>query len=226
MRLKDALFKTSFKSFRMTTDEEEDNWDDFLNFQLEPLSGPILAKEYVAGPFEGAFVVAGKVVTVEDASLDCYLQVVLPERVCEFCFLLVGDEIIRNRGRRVGNGTAIPAIAIEKSGNPGLFCARENSSAGIEVLKQGLQQARQKRHIAHDLGVLLRQDKRNEEAIEAFSICLKEDPQSTLARSVYQERSQLYEAIGQHEKAEEDKRLWQVAFERDYGRRPTPDESI
>ncbi len=222
MRLKDALFKDSSKAFRATTDDE--NWEDFSKFDLEPLSGATLAKDYALGPFEGTFVVAGKVVTKDGASRDCYLEVVLPERICEFCFLLVDGEILRKRGRRVGDGTAIPAIAIEKFGVPQLFYARENPSVGIAVLQRGLEQAREKRDIAYDLAVLLRQEKRNEEAIEAFSICLEEAPESAIACSLYQQRWQLYTAIGKVESAAEDKRHWEVAFNRVYGRHPTPDE--
>jgi len=83
------------------------------------------------------------------------LEVVLPERICEFCFLLVDGEILRKRGRRVGDGTAIPAIAIEKFGVPQLFYPRENPGVGIAVLQRGLEQAREKKHIAYDLAVLL-----------------------------------------------------------------------
>jgi tetratricopeptide (TPR) repeat protein len=222
MRLNDALFKNSSKAFLVTKDDE--NWEDFSKFDLEPLSGATLAKEYVPGPFEGSFIVAGKVVTRDEASQDCYLEVVLPERICEFCFLLVDDEIVRKRGRRVSDGTAIPVIAIEKFGVPQLFYARENPSVGIAVLQRGLQQAKEKKDIAYDLAVLLRQEKRNEEAIEAFSICLKEAPESAIACSLYQQRWQLNSEIGEVERAAEDKRLWEVAFNRAYGRHPTPDD--
>jgi len=221
MHLKEALFKNSSKAFRATTDDE--NWEDFSNFDLEPLLGATLAKEYVAGPFEGTFVVAGKV-TKDESSRDCYLEVVLPERMCEFCFLLVDGEIVRKRGRRVDEGTAIPIIAIEKFGVPQLFYAKENPSVGIAVLERGLQQAREKKDIAYDLAVLLRQEKRNQEAIEAFSVCLKEAPESAIACSLYQQRWQLYKAIGEVERAAEDKRLWEVAFNRSYGRHPSVDE--
>jgi tetratricopeptide (TPR) repeat protein len=136
---------------------------------------------------------------------------------------LVDGEIFRKRGRRVGDGTAIPAIAIEKFGVPQLFYARENPSVGIAVLQRGLKQAREKKDIAYDLAVLLREEKRNEEAIEAVSICLKEAPESVIACSLYQQRWQLHKAIGKVERAAEDKRLWEIAFNRMYGHHPTPD---
>jgi tetratricopeptide (TPR) repeat protein len=222
MRPKDVLFRSSFRAFRATADN--DNWDDLSCLNLEALSGATLAREYVTGPFEGCFIVAGEVVTKDETSQKCYLEIVLPERICECCFLLIGDEIVRNRGRRVGAGTAIPVVAIESFGVPQLFHARENPSIGIDVLQRGLQQAREKRSIAYDLGILLRQEKRNKEAIEAFSICLQEDPEIAFAHSIYQERSQLYRAIGEFDRAEEDKRLWEIAFIRTFGHRPTPNE--
>lgn len=222
MRLKDALFKNSSKTFRATSDDE--NWEDFSRCNLEPLSGATLAREYVRGPFEGILVVAGKVVIREEPWQDCYLEVVLPERICEFCFVLTDGEIMRKRGRRFGDGTAIPFVAIEKFGVPQLFYAKENPSAGIGVLQRGLQQAREKKDIAYDLAVLLREEKRNQEAIEAFSICLKEAPESPIGCSLYHQRWQLYRAIGDAERAAEDKRLWELAFRRAYKRDPSLDE--
>jgi|GEM_PF-1146290 len=225
MHPKDALFKSSSKAFYATTDDEDwEDWDDFSKFNLEPLAGGTLAKEYVAGPFEGVFLVAGKVVTKHEVSRDCYLQVVLPERICEFCFLLVDGEIVRQRGRRVGEGTAIPVIAIEKFGVPQLFYSKENPDFGIEVLRRGLRLAREKKDIAFDLAVLLRQETRYQEAIEAFSICLVEAPESPIALSLYQQRQQLYMLTGDNEAAAEDKRLWEVAFKRKYGRQASDTE--
>jgi tetratricopeptide (TPR) repeat protein len=133
--------------------------------------------------------------------------------------------IYRNR-HRIASADAfgIPVIAIEKFGVPQLFYAKENPNAGIAVLQGGLQQARERKDIAYDLAVLLRKEKRNQEAIEAFSICLKEAPESPIACSLHQQRWQLYKAIGDVERAAEDKRLWEVAFNRAYGRHPSPDE--
>ena len=199
--------------------------DDYRDWDLEPLLGPTLAKEYVQGPFEGLFIIAGKVVTESGPILDCYLDIVLPERICENCFLQDGDRIERRRGRRVDQGTAVPTIAIEQFGVPQLFLAKENPAFGIEVLRRGLNLAREKRNIAYDLAVLLRDSKRFEEAIEAYSIFLEEDPTANIAHSIYQQRSLLYDVIGQHDKAKEDKQLWALAFAETYGRQPTAQET-
>jgi len=138
----------------------------------------------------------------------------------------VNGTIKRLRGRRASSGTTIPVVPIEKFGVPQLFYAKENPDLGIEVLEKGLRAAKEKKYIAYDLGVLLRNEKRYEGAIEAFSVVLGEDPTSEICRSVYQERSQLYKAIGQFEKAEEDKRRWATAFERKFGHPPSAQESF
>jgi len=225
MKLRDALFKEPYRAFRVT-EEHLDNPDAFQDWDREPLMGPTLAKEYGRGPFEGLFIVAGKFVTQEGALLDCYLDLVLPERICEHRFLQSNDQIVRSRGRRVGNGAAIPVIAIEKFGVPELFYAKANPSVGIEVLQKGLQLAREKRNVAYDLGVLLRKEKRYEEAIEAFSIFLAEDTEENITYMIYQERSELYKAIGQLDKAEEDKHLWAIAFAKRFGHPPSAQESF
>ena len=82
MKLRDALFKEPYQAFQ-AMEEYADNFDEFHDWELEPLMGPTLAKEYARGPFEGLFIVAGKVVTQERALLDCYLDLVLPERISQ-----------------------------------------------------------------------------------------------------------------------------------------------
>src|SRR5260370_33891653 len=135
MKLRDALFKEPYQSFRVT-EEHLDNPDAFHDWDLEPLMGPTLAKEYVRGPFEGLFIVAGKFVTQEGPVLDCYLDLVLPERICEYRFLQSNGQIVRSRGRRAGNAAAIPTIAIEKFGVPEWFYAKATPSVGSEVLQK------------------------------------------------------------------------------------------
>lgn len=224
LKLRDALFKSPFQAFRVIH-QPMDEGDDYSDWDIEPLLGPTLARQYVQGPFEGIFLIAAKVVTPSGPILDCYLDIVLPERICENCYLRDQDRITRSRGRRVGQGRAVPAIAIEQFGIPQLFFAKENPAFGIEVLRKGLNLAWEKRNIAYDLAVLLRDAKRFEEAIEAYSIFLAEDPTADIAHSIYQQRSFLYDAIGQHDKGKEDKRLWALAFAKTFGRQPTAQET-
>jgi hypothetical protein len=163
-------------------------------------------------------------VTAEAAPQPCYLDLVLPERIAEHHFLRAGDTVTRGRGRRVLNGTVIPAIGIEAFGVYKLFYAKENPSTGIEILQESLLEARYKKDIAYDLGLLLRDEKRIDEAISAFSIFLSETDGGGITDMVYKERSRLYAALGQSEKAEADMRQYTIAFQKKYGHTPGPHE--
>jgi tetratricopeptide (TPR) repeat protein len=218
MKLADALFREPWRAYQVLG--EIDDWDNFGGWDLQPLMGPTLAQEDVQGPFQGLFIVAAQLVTGEAAPRRCYLDVVLPERVVEHHFLQIEGRVIRGNGRRALNGTIIPSIAMEVPGVYKLFYAKENPMAGIEVLNRGLQKARRKQDIAYDMGLLLRDEKKYEEALAAFSIFLSENPNEGIADVVYRERSKMYAALGQLDKAEEDKRQYAIAFERKYGHVP------
>jgi len=191
------------------------------------LPGPTLAAEDLGGEFQGLFIIAAQLVTAESQPQPCYLDLVLPERIAEHHFVQDSLSLTRGRGRRVRNGTVIPAIGIEKLGNSALFFAKENPSAGIDVLKSGLPVARHRDYLAYDLAFLLRDQKRYEEAIDAFSIVIEESQPaeiSPILHSLYRERARLYAAIGQPEKAEADIRQHAIQFERKYGHLPGPHE--
>ena len=69
----------------------------------------------------------------------------------------------------------------------------ENPQIGIDVLKDGLAKATNKNIVAEDLGYILRDENRIEEAIEAFKICEANIPTNA---SVYYELSELYKELG------------------------------
>jgi hypothetical protein len=230
LKLKDALFKESCESYQMVGDYY-DHFDDFYNWDLKPLRGKTLSKEYLDSAFDGSFLVAGKIVTKEGVRQDCYLEIVMPERVHEFDYILVDGVVKRLSAADMRFGTAIPSVAIEKFGVYLLFYAKEYPGFGIDVLKNGLNIARQKKDIACDLGYVLRDEKRNEEAIGAFSIALKEvlEEKETEMTSVYidllyVELYQLYKKTGKVKEADECKRLWTIAFEKRFGRSPALNE--
>ncbi len=197
--IQQVLFKSPAHSFRVI-EEESSEPDDLDAWSLCPIEGKTLAKEYVEGPFEGRFIVEGQI--VKDS----------------------GTSEPRLRGRRTSDGTAIPSIAIEKFGVPQLFYAKENPSVGIKVLEDALRLAKEKKYVAYDLGMLLREQKRYKEAIEAFTVLLSEEVAPHIARTAYKERAQLYTTVGQHELAAKDKQSWSLAFESAYGRPPAPEE--
>ncbi len=221
--IQQVLFKSPAHSFRVI-EEESSEPDDLDAWSLCPIEGKTLAKEYVEGPFEGRFIVEGQIVKDSGTSEQCYLEVILPERICEYRYVLINGSVARLRGRRTSDGTAIPSIAIEKFGVPQLFYAKENPSVGIKVLEDALRLAKEKKYVAYDLGMLLREQKRYKEAIEAFTVLLSEEVAPHIARTAYKERAQLYTTVGQHELAAKDKQSWSLAFESAYGRPPAPEE--
>jgi tetratricopeptide (TPR) repeat protein len=195
MKVSEALFREPHLAYQvaldsfLADDENPDSWN------LLPLSGRTLAQESVEGPFEG---------------------LILPVRISEHHFVIADGKIARRRGRRTKEGTVIPAIGIEKRGVYTLYHAPEDPLAGIRVLQQGIDQASQKGYLEWDLAYLLRDQKMYREAIDAFSQCLAEfrESEAGLAGYAYQERSRLYSLIGEKQKAEEDKRLSALAFEK------------
>ena len=98
------------------------------------------------------------------------------------------------------NDGVIPEVACECYGNSDLYYSKENPQIGIDVLKRGILIGTNKNFIADDLGYILRDEGRIEEAIEAFHISLEYDPTSAY---VYLELSNLFERIGQVEKQKE-----------------------
>jgi len=227
MKLVDALFKEPWRAYQVVEDFAGDEQDNFKEWELKQLSGPTLASEEVEGDFQGLFIIAARLVTAVAPPQPCYLDLVLPERIAEHHFLLEGGSNMRGKGRRVLNGTVIPAIGIEKFGNYALFFAKENPSAGIDVLKSGMPEARHRDYLAYDLALVLRDQKRYEEAIDAFSIVLTESQSaeiSPILHTLYAERARLYTAIGQPEKAEADVRQSSIALSKKLGHAPGPHE--
>jgi tetratricopeptide (TPR) repeat protein len=228
MKLADALFKEPWRAYQVGEDAGDDGAGNFLDWELKPLAGPTLASEEVEGEFQGLFIIAAQLVTDQAQTCPCYLDLVLPERVSEHHFLQDGESVSRRRGRRVLNGTVIPSIGIEKFGNYTLFFAKEDPSAGIDVLRAGISKARHKDYLACDLAFLFRDQKRYKEAIEAFSIVLEEGHPaeiSAILHSLYKERGRLHAAIGQRDKAEADLRQYAVEFAKMYGHAPEQRET-
>jgi tetratricopeptide (TPR) repeat protein len=231
LTLNEALFSEPYESYyvslRQNGFDEAIESERYLDWNLEPLMGPTLAREYVyPRPFEGVFIVSGNIVTPSGPLLPCYLEITLPERICEHHFVRKDNETVRRRGRQGDRGTAVPAIGIEQFGNYKLFYAKERSEIGIEILQKALSCARNKAPIGYDLGLLLRDEKQYAGAIRAFSVALDENPDSEIAYMIYKERAQLYKAVGDLDKAEHDELLWADGFARKHGHFPKADDSV
>ena len=99
----------------------------------------------------------------------------------------------------------IPSIASECFGDYELYYSKENSQIGIDILKSGLTIATNKNVVAEDLGYILRDEGRIEEAIEAFKISEENGPSSEYT---FWELAGLYEQLGQTDKQKEYKQKY------------------
>lgn len=183
MKLKDIFNDINTKVF-VVTDQNDDNE---LNWTIEPTDFELLPDE------ENLYFTKAKQV-FSDKTSDCYIGIMTPERIAE--------TVIKRNAKGETNAesiygqeqTIIPAVASDCFGAYELYYAKENPQIGIDILKDGLTKATNKNVVAEDLGYILRDEGRIEEAIEAFKISEKYEPSSEY---IYLELSNLYKELGQ-----------------------------
>lgn len=186
MKLKDIFNHRNVNVFVVT----EDDYDNELNWTIEPTNHELIPEE------ENHYFV--KAIEVSEHSIaECYMGIMTPERVTEF---VVKENT--NGQAYVGNiyhqdNSIIPAIACDFSGFYDIYYAKENPQAGIDVLRRGLEKATNKSAVAEDLGYLLIDEERIDEAIEAFEISEKNTPTT---RYTFFELAKLYAQQGEIEK--------------------------
>jgi tetratricopeptide (TPR) repeat protein len=186
MKLKDIFSDIKTKVFVVTNQGD----DNELNWTIESTAFELLPEE------ENTYFVKAIQVS-SDSTTDCYIGIVTPERIAE-------TVIKRNeKGQTMIESiydqerTTIPAIASDCFGVYELFYAKENPQIGIDILKNALTKATNKNVVAEDLGYILRDEGRVEEAIEAFKISEEFGPSSEYT---YWELSELYGKLGHAEK--------------------------
>jgi len=186
MKLNDIFSDTKTKVFVVTNQDDENE----LNWIIETSDFELL-------PEEGNYYFVKALQVSENNTTDCYIGIMTPERIAEVV-------VKRNaKGQTVTESiydqqqTVIPAIASDCFSDRELFYAKENPQIGIDILKNGLNKATNKNVAAEDLGYILRDEGRIEEAIEAFKISEEYGPSSEYT---YLELAGLYEEIGQTEK--------------------------
>jgi|SRR5690554_1004845 len=183
MKLKDIFTDNKTKVFVVTNQDEEDE----LNWTIEPTDFDLLPEE------ENIYYVKAYQVSA-DSTYECYLGIMTPERIAETVVKREPSGQIVAESIYDQEQTIIPAVASDCFGDYELFYAKENPQIGIDVLKDGLSKTTNKNIVAEDLGYILRDEKRIEEAIEAFKISEQTGPSSEY---VFLELSRLYREIGQ-----------------------------
>jgi len=186
MKLKNIFTDKNTKIFLVTNDDK----DNELEWTIEPTDFELIPDEE-----ETFFVRAKQVYT--DKTVDCFLNIVTPERIADFVIKLDKNNkaIVENFSDQ--ENSVIPVVASDCFGDYELFYAKENPQFGIDILKDGLTKSLTKNVIAEDLGYILRDEERTEEAIEAFLISEQNEPSSEY---IYGELAQLYGQLGQLDK--------------------------
>ncbi|MGA2297263.1 MAG: hypothetical protein ABSG15_06935 [FCB group bacterium] len=187
MKIKNILTdnKTT-KIFNIINDDDDDNP---LNWQIETTDLELIP--YI----EGHFIVKALEVYA-DKTVDCYINMVTPERISDYIFKIENENIICSPFYKQ-NHSIISAVPSDCFGNYDLYYAKENPQIGIDILKEGLSKAKNKSFIAEELGYILSDENRITEAIEAFLISENNNPSS---EGIYCELADLYKQLGNFEK--------------------------
>jgi len=191
-------FTTAIDSFSATAVFQVIGYEaeDWSNWQLAPLPCATVPDTEDRLYVLKAFNVLGR-----GRVQDCYVNLSMPERIIDFVWFL-REGILTQHCHHEVEGDVIPAVAIEGYGVYDQFYSRRDPEVGMGVLRQGLHVARQRGPIAEDLGYILRDEGRTEEAIAMFSIAVDEGPSSFF---IFLERAALYDALDDRKAAERDR---------------------
>ena len=189
MKLKD-IYKERNTNVFIVTEQDDDNE---LNWTIEATDFELIPEEenyYFVKAFEIS----------ENEKTDCYIGIMTPERIAEIVIKQGSNAQTKVESIYDQVKSIIPSIASECFGDYELYYSKENSQIGIDILKSGLTIATNKNVVAEDLGYILRDEGRIEEAIEAFKISEENGPSSEYT---FWELAGLYEELGQIDKQTE-----------------------
>ena len=183
MKLK-HIFRNTYTKIFVVTNQENDN---ALNWIIEPTDLELIPEE------ENTYFTKAKQV-FSDRTMDCFIGIIIPERIAETVIKRSANGQLSAEHIYDQQETTIPGIASNCTGAYELYYAKENPQIGIDILKDGLTKATNRSVVAEDLGYILRDEDRTEEAIQAFQISEREAPSSEY---IYLELSRLYKELGQ-----------------------------
>ena len=189
MKLKD-IYKERNTNVFIVTEQDDDNE---LNWTIEATDFELIPEEenyYFVKAFEIS----------ENEKTDCYIGIMTPERIAEIVIKQGSNGQTKVESIYDQVKSIIPSIASECFGDYELYYSKENSQIGIDILKSGLTIATNKNVVAEDLGYILRDEGRIEEAIEAFKISEENGPSSEYT---FLELAGLYEQLRQLDKQTE-----------------------
>ena len=182
MKVKGIYTNNKTKVFVVTNQEDE----NVLNWSIEPTDFELIPEE------ENTYFVKAFKIEAEK-TIDCYIQVDIPERIAEIAIIKnwLGQTVAKNISDI--KQSVIPAVASDCFGDYELYYAKENPHIGLSVLHKGLEIATNKNVVGEDLGYILRDEGKYEEAIKAFKISEENGPSSEY---IYLELSRLFQELG------------------------------
>jgi tetratricopeptide (TPR) repeat protein len=188
-------------------DEEEEEYDSVLIREAEPVLAPILAAEYVkSGKLDGSFALKGTIIDGSQEYRTGYLLIVMPEGIVDGYFIKEGDRVIAKDYQEFSFiGRMIPSVAIDHFIPYTIFHCKRTPEIGINVLRNSLSLAKEKWEIASQLGYILRDERRYDEAVETFSLAIEEGKYLAPKAWHYRERAGCLDRLGNTQEAEKDR---------------------
>lgn len=157
-----------------------DDTEDFHAFVLQPKPEMITIPELDDGYF-----IVRAIKTGEEENIESYfLDISFPEAINDCVYIITNGKLKQVPTHKFGN--IIPAVAYEGFHAYELYyppyipghSIKPNADTAIKILKQALRIAKRKNCIAETLGYILRDEGRNKEALEAFSLSIENGPSS------------------------------------------------
>lgn len=158
---------------------------DILEWEIEPTNFDLIPET------DGLYIVSAIEVPT-DETINCFLIISTPERIAETIIKQVDGKII-SESVYDQISTFIPAAASSCFGDYQLYYAKENPEIGINILQSALTKHPTESTIAEDLGYILRDENRFQEALDAF---LHAEQIGVSSAYINMEISSLYNLLG------------------------------
>lgn len=199
MKLINALLNHPSVPIFCVKDSENENKAEW---EVEPVNSKVLTESDTNDDF---YIVKAKNILEDKSIKDCYIDISLPERISDYAYFL-RDQSITFDYHHQFKGDIICSVPIDCFGVYELFYSRIAPDVGIEILKEGLSVSNRKCYIAEDLGYILRDEERYDEAAKMFQISADEEPSSYF---IYGELADCYEKMGDEEKSKQYRGLFE-----------------
>lgn len=162
MKIKNILNEyNDINLFEVVDDDSEENP---LDWKIRPRA------EILIPDTEAHCIVRAKMIDSNKTVRDAFIDISLPERIVDFIIYKTQNGMEFKQIYELTDIEVIPAIASECLGNYELYYSKNNPDIGIEILRTGLKLSKRPSVIAEDLGYILRDEKRYNEALDAFLI--------------------------------------------------------